>query len=194
MLVARASTAPKMPCRERRRIYDSDHSYFGMWNDSAQANRNYFWINFTTGNQTLFMDPWVLYYPRESRNLCRSPVNGISSEPDTRWDNVRDTMGFIRGYADHMNLAAMTPQDGLSSTGHALANTNPANAEILVYAPSGGKFTVNLSRIDRPLAVEWMNPATGVKTTDAATTSGVKVTFNPPFSGDAVLYLSRNKP
>ncbi len=75
-------------------INDSDHSYFGIWNDSPQVNRNYFWINFTNGNQTLFMDPYVVYYPREKRNLCPSPVNGIGSGPDTRWENVRDTMGY----------------------------------------------------------------------------------------------------
>ena len=77
-------------------INDSDHSYFGIWNDSPQVNRNYFWINFTNGNQTLFMDPYVVYYPRERRNLCPSPVNGIGSGPDPRWENVRDTMGYIR--------------------------------------------------------------------------------------------------
>ena len=71
-----------------------------------QINRNYFWINFTNGNQTLFMDPYVVFYPREKRNLCPSPVNGIGSGPDPRWDNVRATMGCIRGYADRMNLAA----------------------------------------------------------------------------------------
>ena len=116
-------------------INDSDHSYFGMWNDSPQVNRNYFWINFTNGNQTLFMDPYVVYYPRENRNLCPSPVNGIGSGPDPRWDNVRDTMGYIRDYADRMNLAAMTPQGKLSSTGHALASIRSADPEFLVYAP-----------------------------------------------------------
>jgi len=48
------------------------------------------------GNQTLFMDPYVVFYPREKRNLSPSPIHGISSIPDSRWDNVRDTMGFIR--------------------------------------------------------------------------------------------------
>jgi hypothetical protein len=41
-------------------INDSDHSYFGMWNDSAQVNRNFFWVNFTTGNQTIFkLYSWI---------------------------------------------------------------------------------------------------------------------------------------
>src|SRR5207344_665363 len=31
-------------------VNDSDHPYFGMWNESAHANRNYAWQNFTNGN------------------------------------------------------------------------------------------------------------------------------------------------
>jgi len=174
-------------------INDSDHSYFGMWNESAQANRNYFWINFTQGNQTLFMDPFVVFYPREKRNLCPSPVHGIGSGPDPRWDNVRDNMGYIRSYADRMNLAATVPRSDLSSTGHALANATTAHPEILVYAPSGDNLTVNLSGFDGPLAVEWMNPATGAKMAGALVRGGSTRTFTPPFSRDAVLYLSGSK-
>jgi hypothetical protein len=163
-----------------------------MWNDSPQVNRNYFWINFTNGNQTLFMDPYVVYYPREKRNLCPSPVNGIGSGPDTRWDNVRETMGYIRGYADRMNLAAMAPQGELSSTGHVLASAGSAHPEFLVYAPSGGSFNVNLSNSSGRILVEWMNPATGGKTAGADVSGGATRTFTPPFGGDAVLYLSVN--
>ena len=61
-------------------VNDSDHSYFGMWNDTPLTNRNYAWKNFTNGNQVLFMDPYLVYYPREKRNLCLSPVNGIGSK------------------------------------------------------------------------------------------------------------------
>ena len=172
-------------------INDSDHSYFGMWNNSPQLNRNFFWINFTQGNNTLFMDPYVVYYPRENRNLCLSPVNGVCSEPDSRWDNVRNTMGFIRDYAERMNLAAMTGQGNLSSTGHALANTNATNAEFLIYAPAGGSFTVNLSRNIGQFVVEWMNPATGAKAAGPNVSGGAPRTFQPPFSGDAVLYLAK---
>jgi hypothetical protein len=189
---ARISPSPRCgsghpPCKVI--INDSDHSYFGMWNDSPQANRNYFWINFTSGNQTLFMDPYVVYYPREMRNLCASPVNGISPEPDHRWDNVRDTMGYIREYAGRMDLAAMTPQGNLSSTGHALATTNSDTPEFLVYAPSGGTFTVNLSTNNRLFAVEWMSAATGKESAGADVSGGSTRAFTPPFEGDAILYL-----
>ncbi len=175
-------------------VNDSDHSYFGMWSDSALVNRNYFWINFTNGNQTLFMDPYVVYYPRENRNLCPDPINGISSKPDSRWDNVRDTMGHIRGYADRMNLAAMMPNGGLTSTGHALAAIGVATEEFLVYAPVGGSFTVDLSNRTGRFAVEWMNPATGARTAGAEVAGGQARTFSPPFGGDAVLYLAGSGP
>ncbi len=171
-------------------INDSDHSYFGMWNDSPQANRNFFWINFSQGSQTLFMDPYLVYYPRQHRNLPQSPiVNGIGSRPDSRWENVRDTMGYIRRYAERMNLAEMSPQAGLSSTGHALATTTAVQPELLVYAPNGGKFSVDLSKHMGRFAVEWMNPATGAKVAARDVDGGATRTFTPSFSGDAVLYL-----
>jgi hypothetical protein len=172
-------------------INDSDHSYWEIWNDTPQANRNYFWINFTQGNLTLFMDPYMLYYPRQNRNIPQSPVNGIGIGPDMRWENVRNTMGYIRESADRMNLAAMTPQGRLSSTGHVLANTNPDNPEFLVYSPSGGPFTVNLTAIKGQFKAEWLDPATGASTMGAIVISGGERTFKPPFSGDAVLYLRK---
>ncbi|HEX5412323.1 MAG TPA: putative collagen-binding domain-containing protein [Terriglobia bacterium] len=176
-------------------VNDSDHSYFGMWNESTRANRNFFWINFTQGSQTLFMDPYLLDYPRENRNLPRPPVvDGMGSGPDRRWENVRNTLGYIRSYAERMALAAMAPQPTLSSTGHVLADLGRAHPEFLVYSPSGEKFTVNLSNTPGRFAVEWMNPATGSRIAGAETAGGAVRTFVPPFSGDAVLYLKLKKP
>ena len=92
-------------------INDSDHSYFGMWNDSPQKNRNYAWKNFTSGNQVLFMDPYLVHYPRENRNITVSPVNGIGSKPDPRWDNFRDNLGYIVRYSRKLNLAKVRPRE-----------------------------------------------------------------------------------
>jgi len=175
-------------------INDSDHSYWGMWNDSPRTNRSFFWTNFTYGNQTIFMDPYVLYYPRENRNLTPSPKNGISAEPDARWENVRATMGYIRGYADRMNLAAMSPRAGMSGTSHVIANLNAAGAEILAYSPYGGPIDLNLEGCNAQFAVEWLNPSTGAKTPAADVSGGAKRMLTPPFDGDAVLYLKARSP
>jgi hypothetical protein len=171
-------------------VNDSDHSYYGMWNDSAQTNRNYLWENFTNGSSVVFMDPYEVYWSSGNRNLCQNPVNGVCSGVDPRWENFRDNLGYAVAYANKMDLAAMTPQGGLASTGWALANTAATGSEFLVYAPNGGSFTVNLSNTTRALDVEWLNPSTGA-TTPAGTVNGGSSTqsFTPPFGGDAVLHI-----
>jgi Putative collagen-binding domain of a collagenase len=173
-------------------VNDSDHSYWEMWKETAQRNRNYAWENFTSGNQVLFMDPYLVYYPRQNRNMCGSPSNGICSSPDDRWENFRNNLGYILKYSRRLNLANVTPQRSLSSTGDCLAQTPAAGAEYLVYTPSGGSFTVDLSAMprSRKLAVEWFNPSTGgVIVKDPIQSGSSAQSFTPPFSGDAVLYL-----
>jgi hypothetical protein len=173
-------------------VNDSDHSYFGMWNETPRENRNYAWVNFTNGNQVLFMDPYLVYYPREKRNLCISPVRGIGSKPDPRWENFRNNLGYILKYSRKLNLALVRPSPTLCSTKHCLAQTPAAGAEYLVYAPCGDPFTVDLSAMPglRRLAVEWFNPATGQTIGAAPVQAGAACrSFTPPFRGDAVLYL-----
>jgi Putative collagen-binding domain of a collagenase len=178
------------PCKVN--VNDSDHSYWEMWKDTPQVNRNYAWENFMNGNQVMFMDPYLVYYPRESRNRCLTPANGICSGPDTRYDNFRDNLGYILKYSRRLNLASVTPRGSLSSTGYCLAQIPSAGAEYLVYAPAGGSFTMNLSAMpgSRTLSVEWFNPSTGVAITgDPIPAGSASQSFGPPFSGDAVLYL-----
>ena len=181
-------------------INDSDHTYWEMWKETAQQNRNWAWENFTSGDQALFMDPYLVYYPREDRNLCQSPSKGICTAPDKRWDNLRDNLGYILTYSRKMNLAAVSPRGGctsarcgsLSSTGYCLAQTPKTGAEYLIYAPDGGAFTVNLSAMPstRKLAVEWFNPATGELKSEPSVEAGSPAqSFTAPFNGDAVLYL-----
>lgn len=173
-------------------VNDSDHSYFGLWNDPPQKNRNYLWENFANGNQVLFMDPYLLYYPRQNRNRCLAPVRGIGTQPDPRYENLRNNLGHLLRCSQKLNLANVTARGSLSSTGFCLAQTPAAGAEYLVYAPTGGAFTVDLSAMpaSRKLAVEWFNPDTGTATTSPPVPAGAAAqSFTPPFHGDAVLYL-----
>jgi hypothetical protein len=179
------------PCKVK--VNDSDHSYYGtIWRDTAQKNRNYAWKNFMNGNQVLFMDPYEVYWPREGRNMCISPVHGICSGPDSRWNNLRDNLGYILRFARKLNLVNVAPHPSLSSTGFCLAQTPQAGAEYMVYTPDGGAFTVDLSAMpsSRSLSVEWLNPSTGGEIQAKRIAAGSTAqTFVPPFRGDAVLYL-----
>jgi hypothetical protein len=174
-------------------VNDSDHSYFGMWNDSAQANRQYAWENFTRGNQVIFMDPYTLYYPRENRNLCSNPVNAICSAPDNRWDGFRDNLGYIVTYSRKMNLNAADPSTTLCSTGYCLGQTPATGTELVVYAPDGGTFTVDLSSAaGRTMDYEWFDPATGTIVSTGTVSGGSgQQSFTTPagIAGDSVLYL-----
>jgi len=173
-------------------INDSDHSYWEMWLDSPLKNRHYAWQNLMTGNQVLFMDPYLVYYPRQSRNMCISPDHQICSAPDPRWDNFRDNLGYILKYSRKLNLTRVKPRSSLSSTDFCLAQTPSAGAEYLVYSPSGGTFFLDLSAmpVSRKLKVEWFNPSTGVATMGGSIPAGsVSQKFAVPFEGDAVLYL-----
>ena len=74
-----------------------------------------------------------------------------------------------------------------------LAQTPSTGAEYLVYAPSGGSFTVDLSAMpkSRTLAVEWFNPI--YRRDDRQRSYSLRDPprngSRAPFSGDAVLYL-----
>ena len=192
-----ARISPETSCGNGRpackvNVNDSDHSYWEMWNDTPQQNRNYAWENFLNGSQVLFMDPYVAYYPRQDRNLCVDPAHAICRGPDPRYDNFRDNLGYILKYSRRLTMANVTPHGALSSTGYCLAQTPSTGAEYLVYAPSGGAFTLDLSALPATwqLATEWFNPATGATLSASPTPGGSpSQSFTPPFSGDAVLYL-----
>ena len=180
-------------------INDSDHSfYYTRFMDPTgnvlnRKARNFIWENFTHGASVLFMDPYEVNWAPGNRNVCPQPVHGICPAPDPKFDNIRDNLGYTLRYAKRMNLAGMTPHGRLASTGYCLAKVEDPGAEYLVYAPSGGTFTVNLSATRGTLKVEWFNPASG-KTIPAGRRQGGQSapTFTAPFTGDAILYLSES--
>jgi hypothetical protein len=147
-------------------VLDNDH-IFGIGGD-----RSWYWKGFTRGLNLLYMDAWDGHF-----------LYGMGDQ------NVRDNLGWIRGYANRMNLEAMTPHGELSSSGYALANPAAIGAEYLVYLPDGGSVTVDLSGILGTLNVEWFNPSHGTITSGGITTGGSNRSFSAPFSGDAVLYI-----
>jgi hypothetical protein len=186
----KSRVAPASNAGSKVIVNDSDHSYFGMWNDSTQTNRNFLWENLTNGSSVLFMDPYEIYWSGEGRNLCSSPVNGVCSSPDPRWENFRDNLGYAVQMANNMNLVAMVPRPDVSTTGFALANTNAVGAEFLVYAPNGGTFKVDLSSTTRRLNFEWLDPSDGTITQGGSLNGGASAqSFTAPFAGDAVLHV-----
>jgi hypothetical protein len=99
---------------------------------------------------------------------------------------MRDQMGATRSYALRMNLAQSVPSGSLSNTGWCLADVGDS---YLVYSPSGGNVTLNLSAASGTMEVEWFRPATNQTYAANSTTGGGTRTLSPPFSGSAVLFV-----
>jgi hypothetical protein len=144
-------------------IVDSDH----LW--GIGGDRYWAWKSFTRGMNVLFMDVYDF----------------SGSIDDATWGDLRRNLGYIRAYAEGMNLVNMVPTGSLASSGYALSSTS----EYLVYLPSGGSVSVNLAQTPGTLSIEWFRPATGSFTAGNTVTGGATRQFTAPFSGDAVLHL-----
>jgi hypothetical protein len=169
-------------------VNDTDHSaFFTVLQSVGIAGlRAWAWKSFTRGQHTLFMDPYL--DPAPWYVLTRNGPQG--SRPDPYYDILRINMGYTRMYADRMDLAAMTPQPALASSGFCLASTAPGKAEYLVYVPQGPCLTVDLSPVAGQLSVEWFSPSTGATVAGGSVEGGAARALTAPFGGDSVLYLA----
>ena len=157
-------------------IADVDHIWPGEF-------QKWVWKSFTRGLNTTFMD---LY---GAENIGDKEIKDLKWVGD--WigetEAVRTDMGHTLHYARIMDLAAMVPQNELTSTGYCLANPG---TEYLIYQPESGSFTINLEAFTgRIFSLEWFSPQTGKATSGASINGGSTVALNPPFGGTAVLYL-----
>lgn len=149
-------------------LSDTDH-HCGI---CSEANGDWAWKEFSRGRNPILMDAYG-----------NKDWHAFSNAADV---SARKAMGDTRKYANRMNLAAMTPQGELSSTGYALAN---AGKEYVVYQPHDGAFTLNLAgQTRKTFAVEWYDVKSGSTSTEAIS-GGATITLTPPGVGAAVAYL-----
>jgi hypothetical protein len=156
------------PPADGRKVILSDTDHLGgIW-----GNVPWVWKSFTRGHNPIFMDPY--------------DGGVLDGGKLTKWEPVRMNLGLANQLAARMNLAAMTPDVKLASTGYCLVS---AGKEYLIYLPEGGEVSVDLSAAKGTLAVEWFNPRTAEKKTAENAVGGARRTFQVPFKGDAVLHL-----
>jgi hypothetical protein len=159
------------PAADGRKVILSDTDH--LW--GIGGNQAWVWKSFLRGLNPLFMDPY--------------DGTVIGKRFDKQWDPVRNSLGYTLRLARKTNLAAMVPTDELASTRYCLAHAAVNRGEYLVYAPEGGKLTVDLSATPGQLKAEWFNPTKGVSTDAAPVTGGKQREFSAPFAGDALLWL-----
>ncbi|MFH1266863.1 MAG: DUF6298 domain-containing protein [Planctomycetota bacterium] len=158
------------PAADGRKVILSDTDH--LW--GIGGNQAWVWKSFLRGLNPIFMDPY----------------DGLvlGNRFDPKWDPIRKGLGYTLRLAQEMDLAAMTPQNGLASSGYCLAHA-AAGGEYLVYLPKGGEVSVDLSATPGGLDVQWVNPTDGTSKAAGTTQGGASRRFTAPFSGDAVLRL-----
>jgi len=153
-------------------LLDTDHLW-GIGGDEAWA-----WKSFCRGYNMLYMDRCddfpTAFFEHESWREKFNP-------------HLRREMGRIKSFADRMDLNAALPRNELSSTGYCLA---APGREYLAYQAEGGPFTVHLQA--GAYHYEWHDPSTGRASGagDVSVNEG-PAEFEPPFEGDAALFLTR---
>ena len=154
-------------------LTDTDH----LW--GIGGNAEWVWKSLCRGLNPIFMDPY----------------DGVvlGRRFDAKWEPIRRSMGYALRCARRMDLAAMKPRNKLASTGYCLAKATKAGAEYLVYLPTGGSVTVDVSAADGELAVEWLNPRSGKTHKGKAVPGRGRRKLTAPFGGHAVLYLAHAK-
>ena len=172
-----AKTDPLVADGKKVLINDTDHIW-GIGGDGPWV-----WKCFTRGHNVIFMDPYL-----DFRSHLKFSVK-TAHRYDPTWDPIRKNLGYTRRYAAKMNLAAMRPRGDLASTGYCLANVVQAPAELLVFAPDGGVFSVDLTDVKSELQTEWFQPTTGRPCPGTDTRGGSRQTFQAPFNGPAVFFL-----
>lgn len=84
----------------------------------------------------------------------------------------------------------MGPKAALCSTGICMAREGE---EYVVYAPTGGTFSVDLSAASGKLVARWYNPRTGHFVSTISVNGKAKRSFQAPDGNDWVLHISKGR-
>jgi hypothetical protein len=148
-------------------ITDTDH----LWGEGG--DHRWVWKSFLRGHNPIYMDLVSI--------LTGKPEDDIAGAA-----SARPAMGLTRRLAERLDLAAMIPRDDFASTKYCLAQPGVA---YVVYLPTGGEATVDVSAAEGVLEVEWIDPVNGTTERAPSIEGGARRTFRSPLAGDAVLYL-----
>ncbi len=177
----------------------------GMTSDGADADlisSNADWISpmtdsltVTTGNKVFLMDTNAVQSGSSKgavwiwEAFCRgyNPIFMDTMAYTTSLEDARKAMGNCLTYANKLNLKTALPTSSLSdcSTGYCLYILG---TKYLFYQPLTGSFTANIT--SGTYYYEWFNPLTSVIVEQGQMILNGTTSFTPPFSGNAVLYLS----
>lgn len=182
-------------------IVDTDH----LW--GIGGDRSWAWRAFLRGAQPSFMDGYdgasvgcgapapfdvrTASLRDIAKDLLRRQARPEGWQPDAaQWVSLRRNLGYIRDWADRIDLARMRPRPELASTGYCLAAPEADPAEYLIYVmDSRVPVAVDLRYTAGRLMAEWFDPGTGRRLSGQPVDGGARQVLASPFQEDSVLYL-----
>src|SRR4030067_908054 len=175
-------------------ISDTDH----LWGILSDPTPQWVWKSFLRGMNPILMDVLQNSAPGRTEKWNDPGRPGLAE--------TRLAMGQTLKYASRMNLSKMMPFVELASTGYCLADRG---VEYLVYFPFDDlrsreqylhklgifdiKISVDLYAVPGTFRIERVNTMTNEITDGGIVEGGSNQYFKIPFTGDAVLYLYRDK-
>jgi hypothetical protein len=175
--------------RDKVCIIDTDH----LW--GYGGSYVWAWKSFMRGLNPIFMDSWKRIPGKMTpEEMDFAFVTGGILKLDRDYPDyplLRDNMGYINELAKRVDLKNMTPRGDLTTTRYCLAN--PGH-EYLIYFPTEGKATVDLSAVSGELDIEWFIPVLNRTVKGPIPLKGGYFSvIESPTALDAVLYLKRRE-
>ncbi len=90
------------------------------------------------------------------------------------------------------NLGSLSPHPELVTSGSNVVLVAVLDREYVVYDFNGGSIGIDLTHATGTLDVQWFNPRSGQFSGQTTTQGGGIRNFNAPFTGDAVLHITRD--
>jgi hypothetical protein len=159
------------PVADGRKVIlnDTDH----LW--GIGGSPDWAWKSFLRGHNVLFMDPY-------------DGVTFGAGEP-SKWEPLRRALGQTRVWAERINLAAMTPQPDLASTGYCLANLEESRQELLIYLPEPSPVRIDLRAARQRLKAAMFETESGRLTGLPSALPGDWLEWNVPGPGPCLVHL-----
>lgn len=153
-------------------IFNTDHFM------PNQATVDWVWKSMTRG-----LHPMSYETPLIDETDLTSHVDGLFLKKIHA--NIKASQRFAR----LATLATMSPLQGMSSTGYALADPG---REYLIYQPDDGAFSVDGLMPQQAYDLEWFQPSSGQTIAEENFVAQTpRHSFTPPMPGRAVLYITQ---
>ncbi|GIK42454.1 MAG: hypothetical protein BroJett011_62870 [Chloroflexota bacterium] len=153
---------------------DTDHI------EGITSDHEWVWISLCNGHGGLwYMDEWAneVYGTGDRRN-------------DATYQTIRANLGYARELVDLLDdLAGMTPQAALCTTGYCLAKDHATQAEYICFQSGSGAFDLDLSTATGTLNIRWLRCSDGTIDTGSTASGGDVRTLTPPWAGAVVAYV-----